>query len=261
MKFRPCIDIHEGIVKQIVGSTLAESQDNDQLIENFRASKSSGEYARMYKEDSLFGGHVILLGPNCENACLEALREFPNGLQIGGGVNIDNALRYLNEGASHVIITSYVFIDGHIDYSRLTKLVELIGKEHLVLDISCRKNPSDPDSTGLYYVVTNKWTKFTDFALTPENIALLADMCDEFLVHGVDVEGKKCGIEEELVALLGKYCPIPVTYAGGIRSIEDMELVQRLGNNKVDCTIGSALDIFGGDLEYRDVVRWHKAQH
>ena len=258
MKFRPCIDIHNGVVKQIVGSTLSETTSTEeQLVENFVATKSAGEYARMYSEDALTGGHVIMLGAGCEAAALEALKEYPMGLQIGGGITSANALMYLEAGASHVIVTSYVFQDGKIQFDRLEELVSVAGKDRLVIDLSCRRLRDDP-SNELYYVVTNKWTKYTDFPITTENISKLSQYCDEFLVHGVDVEGKRCGIEENLVKLLATICSIPVTYAGGIRSIDDVRLIGVLGDGRVDYTVGSALDIFGGDLPYTEIVAFHK---
>ena len=225
----------------------------------------------MYKNDNLNGGHIIMLGPDCEEAALDALVSYPNGLQIGGGITIDNAMKYINAGASHVIVTSYVFRNGIIDIDRLKQLVELVGKDKLVLDLSCRKkknndntNTTNTDNNNntndnSYYVVTDKWTKYTNFNITQENLLMLSQYCSEFLVHGVEVEGLRCGIEEELVVFLGKYSPIPVTYAGGVRGIDDLELVKRLGNNKVDCTVGSALDIFGGELSYSSVIEWHNS--
>jgi len=213
----------------------------------------------MYKQDDLWGGHVIMLGPDCEEAAMDALKSYPYGLQIGGGITIDNAQKYIDAGASHVIVTSYVFRNGIIDLERLEKLVELVGKDKLVLDLSCRKKKVYDNKTeeNTYFVVTDKWTKFTNFAITEDNLIMLSQYCSEFLVHGVEVEGLRCGIEEELVQFLGKYSPIPVTYAGGVRGIDDLELVKALGNNKVDCTVGSALDIFGGELSYSSVIDWH----
>lgn len=256
MKFRPCIDIHQGSVKQIVGSTLSED-DKGTPEENFVSSKSAGEFSAMYKRDELRGGHVIMLGGGCEDAAMEALQAYPGGLQIGGGVNLQNAEKYLFGCASHVIVTSFVFHDGLIDMERLQALVDLVGKERIVIDLSCRKKADDP--SGSFYVVTNKWTKYTDYEVSPANLKTLSEYCDEFLVHGVDVEGKKCGIDEELVSLLGEHSPLPVCYAGGARSLQDLELVKRLGNDKVDITVGSALDIFGGDLSYEEVVKWSKS--
>ena len=257
MKFRPCIDIHAGVVKQIVGSTLTEDASRE-VVENFVASKPASDFAGQYRADGLFGGHVIMLGPNCEEATLGALRAFPQGLHVGGGITDANATSYLEAGASHVIVTSFVFRDGKVDRERLQSLVSLVDKRRLVLDLSCRRKPEDP--TGPFYVVTNKWTMYTDCMVNEESLVDLAQYCDEFLVHGVDVEGKRCGIEEELVALLGRCSPIPVTYAGGVRSLEDLELVKRLGGDRVDCTVGSALDIFGGELSYNSVVEWSNAQ-
>jgi len=258
MKFRPCIDLHNGQVKQIVGSTLTDDKESSSLNTNFETDRPAADYAKMYQRDELTGGHVIMLGPGNDEAALAALRAYPKGLQVGGGINDTNALEWLEAGASHVIVTSHVFSNGQIHMERLQKLVEICGKDRLVLDLSCRKKPEADDND--YYVVTNRWQSFTDYKVTPENLKELANYCDEFLVHGVDVEGKQCGILEDLVELLGKHSPIPVTYAGGVRSLEDMELVRKLGGDKVDATIGSALDCFGGALKYDDVVAWHKAQ-
>ena len=259
MRFRPCIDLHCGKVKQIVGSTL--SSEEGSLRTNFETSKSSSDFASLYRSDRLPGGHVIMLGPGCEEAALAALSAYPMGLHVGGGINPSNAKRYLDAGASHVIVTSYVFKDGHIAWERLDELVSAVGKERLVIDLSCRRLPeAKRGGDSNFYVVTDKWQKYTDFALTPEGLARLAAMCDEFLVHGVDVEGMQCGILDDLVTFLGEYSPIPVTYAGGARSLEDLERVKVLGKGKVDLTIGSALDIFGGNLKYATVVDWQRGQ-
>lgn len=276
MKFRPCIDLHNGQVKQIVGSTLKDDKDDKEdktsPDTNFETDRPAAEYAKMYEKDNLLGGHVIMLGPGNQDAAKSAVAAYPNGLQVGGGINDTNAIEWLNAGASHIIVTSYVFSNGQIHMERLQRLSQLCGKERLVLDLSCRRKPKttsgdkdddadvDADVDDNYYVVTNRWQSFTDYIVSPENLVELASYCDEFLVHGVDVEGKQCGILEDLVVLLGKHSPIPVTYAGGVRSIEDLELVKRLGNNKVDATVGSALDCFGGNLKYDDVVAWHKKQ-
>ena len=265
MKFRPCIDLHNGQVKQIVGSTLTDNATDEDaskkasLDTNFETDKPAAEYAKMYETDVLTGGHVIMLGPGNKEAATSALKAYPKGLQVGGGVNDTNALSWLDAGASHVIVTSHVFSNGQIHMERLKKLVEICGKERLVLDLSCRRKPDG--KTDAYYVVTNRWQTFTDYEVTPENLRELANYCDEFLVHGVDVEGKQCGILEDLVTLLGEHSTIPVTYAGGVRSIEDLELVKKLGNDKVDATVGSALDCFGGQLSYDEVVQWHKKQN
>jgi phosphoribosylformimino-5-aminoimidazole carboxamide ribotide isomerase len=268
MKFRPCIDLHHGQVKQIVGSTLNDDDDDKKespasittLNTNFATDRPAADYAKMYDQDKLTGGHVIMLGPGNSESAKAALQAYPKGLQVGGGINDTNALEWLEAGASHIIVTSFVFANGQIHMERLRNLVTICGgKDRVVLDLSCRRKPGEgPD--GDYYVVTNKWQSFTDYKVTPENLQELANYCDEFLVHGVDVEGKQCGILEDLVVLLGEHSPIPATYAGGVRSLEDMELVRRLGKNKVDATVGSALDCFGGQLKYDDVVAWHNKQ-
>lgn len=257
MRFRPCIDLHAGIVKQIVGSTLVD--DPAALRTNFEATKSAAEFAEMYRRDGLEGGHVIMLGPGCEEAALAALAAYPGGLQVGGGVNPANAAKYLEAGASQIIVTSYVFKDGHLDLDRLKKIVAAAGgPERVVLDLSCRRHPSEP--FGPYYVVMDKWKTFTDMQVTKAMLEHLSQFCAEFLVHGVDVEGKGCGIEESLVQCLGLWSPIPMTYAGGCRSLADLERVGRLSGGRVDVTIGSALDIFGGSLCYSDVVQWDREQ-
>ncbi|XP_021856540.1 1-(5-phosphoribosyl)-5-[(5-phosphoribosylamino)methylideneamino] imidazole-4-carboxamide isomerase, chloroplastic isoform X2 [Spinacia oleracea] len=208
VRFRPCIDIHKGKVKQIVGSTLSDSKEGGSsssaaLVTNFESDKPSAEYARLYKDDGLFGGHVIMLGadPLSRNAAVEALHAFPGGLQVGGGINSDNALSYIEEGASHVIVTSYVFNNGQMDLDRLRDLIRVVGKQRLVLDLSCRKKE------GRYAIVTDRWQKFSDVYVDEQTLEFLAAYADEFLVHGVDVEGKKLGIDEELVSLLGSYSP------------------------------------------------------
>ena len=259
-KFRPCIDLHQGQVKQIVGSTLTTAQNDDDknLATNFSTNKPSQEFAALYQKDALTGGHVIMLGPGNREAAIAALKAYPGRLQVGGGINETNCQEWLDHGASHVIITSAVFSKGQIDLERLKLIVAKIGKEKLVLDLSCRRKEGSADNDDKYYVVTDKWQKYTEYAVTPESLQSLAQYCDEFLVHGVDVEGKQCGILEDLVVLLGEHSPVPVTYAGGVRSVEDLDLLHRLGKGKVDVTVGSALDIFGGELAYDEVVAWHK---
>ncbi|GMY25218.1 1-(5-phosphoribosyl)-5-[(5-phosphoribosylamino) methylideneamino] imidazole-4-carboxamide isomerase, chloroplastic-like isoform X2 [Fagus crenata] len=257
VSFRPCIDIHKGKVKQIVGSTIRDlKEDGSGPVTNFESDKSAAEFANLYKEDGLTGGHVIMIGadPLSNSAAMEALHAYPGGLQIGGGINSDNSLSYIEEGASHVIVTSYVFKNGQMDLERLKDLVRVVGKQRLVLDLSCRKKE------GKYAIVTDRWQKFTDVYLDGKVLDFLANYADEFLVHGVDVEGKKLGIDEELVALLGKHSPIPVTYAGGVTVIADLERIKVAGMGRVDVTVGSALDIFGGNLAYKDVVAWHSQQ-
>ncbi|XP_031741686.1 1-(5-phosphoribosyl)-5-[(5-phosphoribosylamino)methylideneamino] imidazole-4-carboxamide isomerase, chloroplastic isoform X4 [Cucumis sativus] len=257
VSFRPCIDIHQGKVKQIVGSTLRDlEQDGSTLLTNFETDKSAAYYANMYKQDGLIGGHAIMLGadPLSVVAAHEALHAYPGGLQVGGGISSGNACSYIEEGASHVIVTSYVFNNGQMDLTRLKDLVRIVGKQRLVLDLSCRKKE------GKYAIVTDRWQKFSDVFLDEEVLAFLADYADEFLVHGVDVEGKKLGIDEELVTLLGKYSSIPVTYAGGVTTMADLERIKDAGMGRVDVTVGSALDIFGGNMAYKDVVAWHARQ-
>ncbi|KAI3920738.1 hypothetical protein MKW98_005564 [Papaver atlanticum] len=257
VSFRPCIDIHKGKVKQIVGSTLRDTKEGaSDMVTNFESDKSAGEFANLYKMDGLTGGHVIMLGadPLSQSAGIEALRAYPGGLQIGGGINSDNALSYLHEGASHVIVTSYVFNNGQMELERLKDLVRVVGKKRLVLDLSCRKK------NGKYAVVTDRWQKFSDLYVDQQTLDFLATYADEFLVHGVDVEGKRLGIDEELVNLLGQHSPIPVTYAGGVTTMADLERIKVAGMGRVDVTVGSALDIFGGHIAYIDVVAWHKKQ-
>lgn len=258
MKFRPCIDIHAGQVKQIVGGTLKD--DPSTLVTNFEASQPSSYFAEKYKEDGLHGGHVIMLGPSGENraAALQALKAFPGGLQVGGGITSENAAEYIAAGASHVIVTSHVFHDGALDRERLAALLLIVGREHLVLDLSCRR-VQGTDGVPRFKVVTDRWQKWTDLEVNADTLKELAESCSEFLVHGVDVEGLQSGIEEPLVEILAS-SPIPVTYAGGVRSLEDMERIKLLGGGKVDATIGSALDMFGGSLSYNGVLAWHRRQ-
>lgn len=253
MEFRPCIDIHNGRVKQIVGGSLKD-KDN-QAEENFVSQMDGAFYANMYKKAGIRGGHIILLNPVTSEyyeatraQALLALHSYPGGLQIGGGITADNAAQFIEAGASHVIVTSYVFNNGRIDYNNLKKLVDAVGKSHLVLDLSCRKMDDS------YYIVTDRWQKFTDEVITEELLDELSQYCDEFLIHAVDVEGKASGIEKELVSLLGDWGKIPLTYAGGVHSFEDLRLIKELGHNMVNVTIGSALDLFGGSMKFEDVI-------
>ncbi|MGI5999579.1 MAG: phosphoribosylformimino-5-aminoimidazole carboxamide ribotide isomerase [Candidatus Merdisoma sp.] len=253
MRFRPCIDIHNGRVKQIVGESLRDQSDSAE--ENFVSEQTAAWYASLYRRDGLKGGHVILLNgadslyyEATRQQAEEALGAYPGGLQLGGGVNPENAEGWLKAGASHVIVTSYVFRDGQIQYDNLEKMRNTVGKEHLVLDLSCRKKNED------YYVVTDRWQRFTEVKVTPELLTELAGSCSEFLLHAVDVEGKASGIEQELVRMLGSWEGIPVTYAGGVGSMGDLELLKELGRGRVDVTIGSALDLFGGCIPYQNVV-------
>ena len=253
MEFRPCIDIHNSRVKQIVGGSLKD-KDN-QAEENFVSQMDGAFYANMYKKAGIRGGHIILLNPVTSEyyeatraQALLALHSYPGGLQIGGGITADNAAQFIEAGASHVIVTSYVFNNGRIDYNNLEKLVDAVGKSHLVLDLSCRKKDDS------YYIVTDRWQKFTDEVITEELLDELSQYCDEFLIHAVDVEGKASGIEKELVSLLGDWGKIPLTYAGGVHSFEDLRLIKELGHNRVNVTIGSALDLFGGSMKFEDVI-------
>lgn len=254
MKFRPCIDLHEGKVKQIVGSTLNDDRP-EQLRTNFTASYPSSWYAELYRRDGLTGGHIIKLGPGNDAAALEALAAWPGGMQIGGGITADNGGWWLDQGASHVIVTSYVFRDGMIDETRLRQLVRAVGRERLVLDLSCRKRGED------YYIVTDRWQRFTQVAISEEVLARLAEECAEFLVHAADVEGQCRGVESELIEKLAVWSPVPTTYAGGVRNLADLELIRDLGQGRLDATVGSALDIFGGtEMTYADAVRFHRTE-
>ncbi len=249
--FRPCIDLHAGQVKQIVGGSLGA--DPGELLTNFVSSQPPAWYATLYGRDGLRGGHVIQLGPGNEAAAREALAAYPGGLQLGGGVNADNAGAWLDAGASHVIVTSWVFREGRLDAERLAGLVRAIGRERLVLDLSCRRRGEE------YFVVTDRWQKFTELRLNRDTLEGLAAACAEFLIHAVDVEGLCRGIDEELVARLGRDAPLPTTYAGGANSLADLERVTWLGRGCVDLTIGSALDIFGGcGVRYADCVAFNR---
>jgi phosphoribosylformimino-5-aminoimidazole carboxamide ribotide isomerase len=238
-------------VKQIVGGTLSDAPG--QLRTNFVSDRPASWFAELYKRDGLRGGHVIMLGAGNEEAARTALAAFSGGMHIGGGITAANAHEWLDAGASHVIVTSWVFREGHMDEARLSELVKTIGKNRLVLDLSCRRRAGD------YFVVTDRWQKFTDLAITSETLKKLAVSCAEFLVHAVDVEGLCRGVDRDLVSILGESSPIPTTYAGGARSLADLEEVTRLGQGKVDLTIGSALDIFGGSgVRYEDVVAFNR---
>ena len=251
--FRPCIDLHDGKVKQIVGGSLGS--ETGELRTNFVSERPAAWFADLYRRDALAGGHVIMLGPGNEPAAREALAAFPGGLQVGGGINLENASNWLEAGASHVIVTSFVFREGRLDRERLNALVTRVGAERIVIDLSCRKRD------GEYYVVTDRWQRFTEMTVGRESLEGLSRSCAEFLVHAVDVEGLCSGIDEELVVRLGAWAPNPITYAGGARSLADLEAVTQLGKGRVDLTIGSALDIFGGTgVRYEDAVAFNKVQ-
>ncbi|QNM05173.1 phosphoribosylformimino-5-aminoimidazole carboxamide ribotide isomerase [Qiania dongpingensis] len=255
MRFRPCIDIHNGKVKQIIGGSLKDA--GNQARENFVAEQDAEFYAEFYKKDGLRGGHVILLNPAgsehyeaTKRQAAKALAAYPGGLQLGGGINDRNAEEFLNLGASHVIVTSFVFRDGRMEERNLERMIRAIGKKRLVLDLSCRKK------NGKYYIVTDRWQKFTEVPVTPEILSQLSAGCDEFLIHAVDVEGKASGVERELLSMLGGFTGIPVTYAGGVGSFSDLQAVKELGRGYVDVTIGSALDLFGGNMKYKEVLAY-----
>lgn len=253
-KFRPCIDLHEGRVKQIVGGTLTD--DGAGLLTNFVSGQPAEYYASLYRRDELQGGHIIMLGPGNTDAARRALATWPGGLQIGGGINADNAAEWLAAEASHVIVTSWLFnADGLFLPERLTALKNSITRDRLVIDLSCRR-----DADGGWAVCMNRWQTRTSLHVTPAVLDSLAAHCSEFLIHAADVEGQCAGVDEDLLRLLGAWNGIPVTYAGGARSIEDLQLAHDLSNGKVDVTIGSALDIFGGSgVRYADCAAWNKA--
>ena len=253
MKFRPCIDIHNGQVKQIVGGSLKD--ENNDAVENFVSVQDAAYYAELYKRNHISGGHVILLNPMAspyyevtKQQALLALDRYKGGLQAGGGITDKNAAEYLNAGASHVIVTSFVFQNGEINYDNLNKLIKAVGKQRLVLDVSCRKKD------GKYFIVTDRWQKFTNVILTEQIFDKLSRFCDEFLIHAVDAEGKAKGIEEELAEIMGKMEGITMTYAGGISCMEDLWTLKKLGKGKIDFTIGSALDIFGGKMNFEEAA-------
>lgn len=242
-KFRPCIDLHAGKVKQIVGGSLGDK--NSILKENFISEKSAASFAHLFKNNNLTGGHVIQLGPGNDLAAKEALNAWKGGLQIGGGIHLENAEQWLEHGASHVIVTSAIFDkDGYFQPQFLDKMMRTVGKERLVVDLSCKRVGEK------WMVAMNKWQTITDLELSPETLTTLALYCDEFLIHAADVEGLCAGMDDELVSWLGAWSAkknsIPVTYAGGISSLKHIELIQEKSNGRIDYTVGSALDLFGG---------------
>lgn len=259
MKFRPCIDIHNGKVKQIVGGSLRD--EGDRTVTHFISRQDARWYAELYKRDSLKGGHIILLNPPSSRyyevsreRVFDALAVYPGGLQVGGSVTPCNGQEYLKAGASHVIVTSWLFENGRFKEEKLKELADYIGKKHLVLDLSCRRRGD------AYCVVTDRWQTFTDMYLTPEALTALSLYCDEFLIHGADVEGKSSGMEQELVQMLADWNKIPITYAGGIGSLRDLEAFEKAGAQKLDFTIGSALSLFGGQVPY-ETVAGYKVRH
>jgi phosphoribosylformimino-5-aminoimidazole carboxamide ribotide isomerase len=255
LEFRPCIDIHNGKIKQIVGSSLRD--EGNQATENFVSEQDGAFYAEFYKKDNIKGGHIILLNSKdseyyeqTKAQAMLALRTWPGGFQVGGGITAENAAEFLDAGASHVIVTSYVFKDGQVNYQNLEKLQKEVGQERLVIDLSCRKKED-----GKYYVVTDRWQKFTKQRLGEPLLEEFSAFCDEFLIHAVDVEGKASGIDRDLIRMLERFKATPITYAGGVTTMEDIESIKDCGRNRIHVTIGSALDLFGGNLSYREVLQ------
>ncbi|MDP6860410.1 MAG: phosphoribosylformimino-5-aminoimidazole carboxamide ribotide isomerase [Verrucomicrobiales bacterium] len=251
-KFRPCIDLHDGLVKQVIGGTFAEDRDKAP-IENFVSERKSRHFAEMYRNDNLVGGHVIMLGSGNEESASDAIKEYPQGLQLGGGITPKNAAGWLDRGATHVIVTSYIFEGSFFSDERLSKMVKSVGKDRLVIDLSCRVC-----SEGGWKVAKDRWQTITNLSINHETLDKLSDSCSEFLIHAADVEGKCEGIDVELVKLLGSWGKIPLTYAGGVRSIEDLHKIDELSSGCLDVTVGSALDIFGGTgISYSECVEWN----
>lgn len=247
MQFRPCIDLHAGRVKQIVGSSLRD--DDRGLRTNFESELPPSHYAELYRLDHLTGGHVIMLGGGNRDAARNALAAWPGGLQVGGGIDDGNAREWLDAGAAQVIVTSWIFREGRLEVERLRSLAAQIGKERLVLDVSCRRRGD------MYYIVTDRWQKFTEMPVDRKTLEFLSGYCCEFLVHAVDVEGKQAGIDRELLELLAADSPLDCVYAGGIATLDDIAAIGKAGHGRIHFTVGSALDIFGGPLPYADVVK------
>ena len=253
--FRPCIDLHDGQVKQIVGGTLRNSGDGP--VENFVADRPAEWFAKKYGDDNLTGGHVIKLGPGNDPAARAALAAYPNGMQVGGGISCQNANEWIDAGASHVIVTSWLFDRGDADRSRLQQLCHQVGQARVVIDLSCRR--TNEGSKPSWQVAMNRWQTLTDVEITTANLNRLAKYAGEFLIHAADVEGLCNGIDVELVELIGGWSGIPMTYAGGIASMDDVRLVQDLSGGTVDVTVGSALDLFGGNgVRYEELMRWNR---
>ena len=249
--FRPCIDLHEGKVKQIVGGSLTANGAET----NFVSDRDATYYASLYREHNLQGGHIVSLGPNNQQSALRALTAFPQGMQYGGGVNLENASEFLEAGASHVIVTSHLFESGEFSWSRLEAIKSAVGADRLVLDLSCRKTDNG------WMIATDRWQTITNTPVNQQTIREFESHCAEFLVHAADVEGLQAGIDSDLVSLLGQCCTLPCTYAGGARSLQDLQLVDTLSKGRVDLTIGSALDIFGGSgITLADCIQWNASQ-
>ena len=256
-KFRPCIDLHDGRVKQIVGSSLNDNGTG--LKTNFETDRSPAWFAELYKKDGITGGHVIMLGKGNNEAAKAALAAYPGGLQVGGGITADNAKEYLDAGASHVIVTSWICPEGRLDRERLELLSKTVGRERLVLDLSC-KRVSAPEECPRWKIALNRWQTLIDIEVSKETLEDLSHYCDEFLIHAADVEGKQQGMDDELIMFLAEHSPIPCTYAGGAKSLEDLKHCKQISNGMIDLTIGSALDLFGGKgVKYVDCVKFNKA--
>lgn len=253
-KFRPCIDLHDGHVKQIVGGTLRDTGEGPK--ENFVSKKSAAWYADLYQQGNLTGGHVIQLGAGNTCAAREALSAWPKGMQIGGGVNIQNAVEWLEAGASQIIVTSWLFdTDGRFREDRLRELASEVGRENIVVDLSCRKT-----KTG-WAVAMNRWQTLTNIDVTHSTLDTLAEWCSEYLIHAADVEGLCQGIDADLVELLGSWAGVPMTYAGGVSGMNDLLLVSDRSGGNVDVTVGSALDIFGGSgVVYDELLEWNRRE-
>lgn len=196
---------------------------------------------------------MIKLGDGNDAAARAALQAWPGGLQLGGSINALNAAEWLEAGAEKLIVTSWLFPNCTFSIERLAEISSLIGRDRLVVDLSCR-------CTGDGWTVAiNKWQTLTDMQLNGESLHRVARFCSEFLIHAADVEGLCCGIDERLVKMLALWSPLPCTYAGGGRRIEDLDLVDRLSNGRVDVTFGSALDIFGGSgIKLVDCIKWNR---
>ncbi len=258
-RFRPCIDLHSGRVKQIVGGTLTD--DGVGLVTNFESEFPPRHFAEIYRRDAVHGGHIIMLGKGNDAAASEALAAWPGGLQLGGGINAENAKHWLDAGASHLIVTSWLFTpEGQFLPERLKELVQTVGKSRLVIDLSCRRRVAGVDSEPSWTVCMNRWQTRTSLDLSPPVLAELGKSCDEFLIHAADVEGRRAGMDEALITALAAWSPVPVTYAGGAASLTDLSRTQELSQGKVDLTIGSALDLFGGNLPYADCVAWNSGR-
>lgn len=257
-RFRPCIDLHQGEVKQIVGGTLKDDSSGPQ--ENFVSSRPSTWFATRYREDRLTGGHVIKLGPGNDQAAKEALAAYPSGLQIGGGITPDNAMEWIDAGASHVIVTSWIFdSNGKLSEEKLKQLVKVVGKNRIVIDLSCRRVDS-LDQEPAWRVAMNRWQTITELPITTASLDRLAEFADEFLIHAADVEGLCQGIDADLASRIGGWGKLPITYAGGVASMDDLNLIRDASSGRLDVTVGSALDLFGGNqISYTDLLRWNRA--